>query len=402
MIKLLRSSCLSCHMIIAPALQKNYFNARMRLLEYNLLNKIYLVDELYFRICESSGDNERLLEKTTYADEFRRLVEQIQADESGSLSQEPNRNVCEVTVFLLLFFLFHFLNFQFKYSTNFPFLFLIKAKIQVVKEFMELSLKTGHQTCPHCNERLCQLRAEMNSKIFVKRATAGMISTFSGKIKKSSQPMGSNTSKQKAQQVMMRNADETSDAEVPDDMEKAMDGEVIEMDDDQQNEDDNGQTLAEENESNLKDSGRSASLSDQIYLTPVEIQKHLRLLVENERETLIHLLGKSVNEETLSNENIFEMFFFECVPVPPSRFRPISTLKDQKFENARTTQLSKLIQDNMVLKETLTEILNDEKGSLDEENALAKKIQNQAVIESISSKLIFHLFIYFYMVIRLF
>lgn len=87
-------------MLLAPNLQKNYFNARMRLIEYNLLNKIYLVDELYFKICHSSGDNVRLLETTTFGDDFRKLVERILADESETLDQEPNRNVCEVRFFV--------------------------------------------------------------------------------------------------------------------------------------------------------------------------------------------------------------------------------------------------------------------------------------------------------------
>lgn len=241
---------------------------------------------------------------------------------------------------------------------------------------MELSLKTGRLTCMHCDERLYQLRAEMNSKIFVRRG-AGMTKGI-----KNSSKQETNRRKQPRHQMIRENgADPMEDVEVPDDMEKAMDGEVIEMDD-EQNEEDNekDKQLNKESEMILKDERLPG---DQIYLTPVEVQKHLRLLAQNERETLMHLLGKNENDN-VSDENIIEMFFFECVAVPPSRFRPISTLKDQKFENARTTQLSKLIQDNMALKESLAEILKESDASVDAES---RKAQSQAAIDNISSKL---------------
>ena len=88
-------------MLLASALQKDYFNARMRLLDHNLLHKMYLVDELYVNICSNScGDSERLLEKASYGTEFRKLVDRIirkfKEEEPDTDDQEPNRNVCQV------------------------------------------------------------------------------------------------------------------------------------------------------------------------------------------------------------------------------------------------------------------------------------------------------------------
>jgi DNA-directed RNA polymerase I subunit RPA1 len=78
----------------------------------------------------------------------------------------------------------------------------------------------------------------------------------------------------------------------------------------------------------------------------------LEQLLKNERETLLLLLGKG---DDLRNH--VEMFFFDSIAVPPSKYRPISQFKEQRFENSQTTQLSKLLQQNIVLKDILTEII---------------------------------------------
>ena len=56
--------------------------------------------------------------------------------------------------------------------------------------------------------------------------------------------------------------------------------------------------------------------------------------------------------------NQADLFFFDTIAVPPSKFRPISQFKEQKFENAQTAQLSKLLQQNLALKEILIEIIS--------------------------------------------
>lgn len=106
---------------------------------------------------------------------------------------------------------------------------------------------------------------------------------------------------------------------------------------------------------------RKAALAGQTYLTPVEVHKHMRMLMENERDVLLYLMGKTANEtEAAAGSSPIDMFFFECLAVPPSRYRPISQLKDQKFENSQTIHLSKLVQQNIELKEMLTELLASE------------------------------------------
>lgn len=98
LVKLLRAACLSCHMLLATHLEKDYFYARMRLLDHNILNKMQPLDELYFRISEYSEDDARLIETGSYRDEFRKLVEKIIAENENEIDRTANRNVLKVSL----------------------------------------------------------------------------------------------------------------------------------------------------------------------------------------------------------------------------------------------------------------------------------------------------------------
>ena len=100
-------------------------------------------------------------------------------------------------------------------------------------------------------------------------------------------------------------------------------------------------------------------LKGQTYLTPIETRKHLQQLIENEKEIIPHMIGRTAGVNDHSDES--ELFFFDSIAIPPSKYRPISQFKDQKFENPQTAQLSKLLQQNMILQEILGEIIDSTK-----------------------------------------
>lgn len=124
---------------------------------------------------------------------------------------------------------------------------------------------------------------------------------------------------------------------------------------------------------------KADTLTGQAYLTPIETRKHLQQLIENEREVMMHILGrvKGVNDHVDESE----LFFFDSIAIPPSKYRPISQFKDQKFENPQTAQLSKLLAHNIALNEVLNEIIHGTKVTstetvldlIDQASALAKK-----------------------------
>ena len=71
-------------------------------------------------------------------------------------------------------------------------------------------------------------------------------------------------------------------------------------------------------------------MSGQIYLTPLDVLKHFELLWNNEKAVLeIYLATLQSSEHSLSNvpNNPISLFFFEVLPVLPSKFRPVSSTR---------------------------------------------------------------------------
>ena len=69
-----------------------------------------------------------------------------------------------------------------------------------------------------------------------------------------------------------------------------------------------------------------AELETQQYLTPTEVRRHLRLVWSHDSDVLgkvfkalaVHVTRGAVESPT-------DVFFFDVLPVPPSRFRPVCT-----------------------------------------------------------------------------
>ncbi|XP_019629041.1 PREDICTED: DNA-directed RNA polymerase I subunit RPA1-like isoform X3 [Branchiostoma belcheri] len=94
------------------------------------------------------------------------------------------------------------------------------------------------------------------------------------------------------------------------------------------------------------------------YLTPYEARAHLRALWKNEGELLSNLFGalRLVPQGTCP----IDIFFLEVLPVPPSRFRPVSVLGDKRFENAQTSNLAKVLAECVVARKLLQEMGKEE------------------------------------------
>jgi DNA-directed RNA polymerase I subunit RPA1 len=64
-----------------------------------------------------------------------------------------------------------------------------------------------------------------------------------------------------------------------------------------------------------------------MYLTPLDVLKHFEKIWTNEKEVLgIYLATLKSSEQSLINvhNNPISLFFFEVLPVLPSKFRPVS------------------------------------------------------------------------------
>ena len=66
--------------------------------------------------------------------------------------------------------------------------------------------------------------------------------------------------------------------------------------------------------------------AQQAYVTPLEVQEHLRRVWQNDEVFMNTLLGSYPSPSATKRKSSFQMFFLNVVPVPPSRFRPVRSL----------------------------------------------------------------------------
>lgn len=69
--------------------------------------------------------------------------------------------------------------------------------------------------------------------------------------------------------------------------------------------------------------GNIVRTAQQAYITPLEVQEHLRRVWENEEVLLNTLLGSYSSPSATKRKSSPQMFFLNVLPVPPSRFRPV-------------------------------------------------------------------------------
>ncbi|GLI64445.1 hypothetical protein VaNZ11_007716 [Volvox africanus] len=90
------------------------------------------------------------------------------------------------------------------------------------------------------------------------------------------------------------------------------------------------------------------------YMTPTEVEEHMRLLWQNEFPVLsliyssqgLPMLGKRLGSSRRTEEEArmaYRMFFLRVIPVAPSRFRPPSKVMDFMFDHAHNVHLSKVL-----------------------------------------------------------
>ena len=67
-------------------------------------------------------------------------------------------------------------------------------------------------------------------------------------------------------------------------------------------------------------------LTQQTYLTPLEVKNQIFQVWENYGEFLNILVGAYPSPTAKRKRSSADMFFLDVFPVPPSRFRPVSTV----------------------------------------------------------------------------
>eukprot|EP00201_Polytomella_parva_P014628 CAMPEP_0175069470 /NCGR_PEP_ID=MMETSP0052_2-20121109/18211_1 /TAXON_ID=51329 ORGANISM="Polytomella parva, Strain SAG 63-3" /NCGR_SAMPLE_ID=MMETSP0052_2 /ASSEMBLY_ACC=CAM_ASM_000194 /LENGTH=1785 /DNA_ID=CAMNT_0016336545 /DNA_START=347 /DNA_END=5704 /DNA_ORIENTATION=- len=83
------------------------------------------------------------------------------------------------------------------------------------------------------------------------------------------------------------------------------------------------------------------------YLTPSEVQEHLRLLWQREWRILGLIYSSEVGQGLILPENeareAYRMFFLTVLPIAPNKFRPPSRVGEELFEHAQNLVLQKIL-----------------------------------------------------------
>eukprot|EP00842_Homolaphlyctis_polyrhiza_P004280 jgi/Hompol1/4853/HPOL_001653-RA len=98
------------------------------------------------------------------------------------------------------------------------------------------------------------------------------------------------------------------------------------------------------------DTASASKSPSEFYLTPLQVRAHISMLWKQESVLLNTIYGTPSPKtgERITSEN---MFFWEVVPVSPSRFRPISVMGDLKYEHPQNGYLSDILKTNITIQQ---------------------------------------------------
>ncbi|KAL3868878.1 hypothetical protein ACJMK2_041634 [Sinanodonta woodiana] len=152
------------------------------------------------------------------------------------------------------------------------------------------------------------------------------------------------------------------------------------------NEDDEGIANDSENDldpAELKISG-SNTVSGMTFLTPIMVRDHLQEVWNND-STCLKWLFRSLAYSP--SDNPMDIFFLDIIPVPPSRFRPLSVMKDKKFENSQTSNLCQVIGHCHLIRQLLWEIEKINAQTDVKENDLKSSVLDQVPGKTLTEKM---------------
>lgn len=139
-----------------------------------------------------------------------------------------------------------------------------------------------------------------------------------------------------------------------------------------------------EDEVDLDDIGSRQAQKERI-VTPREVRAHLRLVFKNESPIVSLLYSPhgplatgSTSVPVASTSSRYpkaspDIFFFDVIAVPPTRFRPAATMGDQVFENPQNSLLNGVLRQTFVVRD-LNVALEVANAEALEENGVSEEV----------------------------
>eukprot|EP00002_Diphylleia_rotans_P012997 TRINITY_DN2531_c0_g1_i4.p1 TRINITY_DN2531_c0_g1~~TRINITY_DN2531_c0_g1_i4.p1 ORF type:complete len:1671 (+),score=368.10 TRINITY_DN2531_c0_g1_i4:68-5080(+) len=315
MMKVLRSKCFHCHKFPIHMRVVHQISAKLRLLDYGLVNEATRVDDIIkSMVSQLAADSEAKSKLVSAAqldpEEVKATLDEYTENCIAQYRQTATRQMPKTT---------H----SDQYRRN------------IINFFNHRFAKE----CIHCRTPLPKLRNEGRLKIF-----------YTPKLSKTKP--NSSDQVQDILQMLESMIDEKSKKKSgrPSASNNGSDEEMDNSDDSESEQEKSG------NNTPSKDKGKKRAVEKKtVYLSCLEVQQHLKMLWTNNAELCDLIWGTPSIERhpdggyTIRRTSDYNIFFITVLPVPPSRFRPPSVFMDQIFDHAQNVHLGNVLKVNQTI-----------------------------------------------------
>ncbi|XP_005101550.1 DNA-directed RNA polymerase I subunit RPA1 [Aplysia californica] len=300
LVKVLRGSCLSCHRINMPTLVKQVYTSQIQLLENGFLTE---AQELVERFSHSEKAKDiAVAEVEAYVLDVLRNSDR--ADHSMS-----------------------------------------KNKLTQIKNTVNTALKsltTVSSVCCHCETQNRSLKPEYNHSIIGTKVEA----------RKSLQAVRAQRTRELSEEHEEENGGNREE-------EVVMEGDNEEK---EQDKDPVSEDISLDKELQTQMDHFLNSKHKRCILYPNVAKEHMKMVWEYEKEFLSKILPFLTRVH--GAEVATEVFFMEVLPVPPTRFRPLSVMKERKYEHPQTANLANVLRGCVEMREMLRAYSKRVKGTV--------------------------------------
>ncbi|KAJ2723213.1 hypothetical protein GGI07_002782 [Coemansia sp. Benny D115] len=355
--KFIQGCCPYCHHFAGNRVTIARFVAKFRLLEYGLVKEAEQLDELV--PYTGQGDGPAPMDPSGEAEEDSSLNPEGGSSEAARKKKETLQQYVErVNKFVESKLKKNDLS---SYKVN----MVNHVRRQLIKDFIS---RIKGPSCSKCHGPMPNMRRDGYLKIFREPLNRRQLAAKKARNVEFVDVLSIDLElmQQKERQEHLRREEQRSKQQ----QENAMDEDDDEIVDEDESsgpdeEGDDAYDAIDAHPTKEKQAGKNEQ-KGAVYLTPIHLRNHLRLLFEHEEE-LVSLLfqmrdpqavnavsalsdKQGVPEYTLtlpadarSPKDLADMFFIEALPVPPIKFRPASIMNDEVLENPQNVYLGKVL-----------------------------------------------------------
>ncbi|KAJ2741692.1 hypothetical protein GGI20_005011 [Coemansia sp. BCRC 34301] len=335
MYRFLQGCCPYCHHFTFNRVIAARFTAKLRLLEYGLVQEAADLDDLLPKT-GSTGD------EGGSGEDLMDTAEEAQATGGKGSSGESSDEYIERISAYVLEKLAHSDKATYKVTM------VNQARRALIKE---ITVRSRNVTCQNCRGPMPKLRRDTYLKVFREALTRKQQAIKQSKNMEFRDVMDLDIAEINRQGKQRHGGSGGGESAVVDDN----------LSSDDEGEEDDGE---EEAQVAAKQAGVPPQQRSAVFMTPIHLRNHMRLLFSNEGD-LVRLLFQQRDPQIASVVDILsdvgatvtltlpgqvrtpiqlaDMFFIEALPVPPTKFRPASIMGDEIMENPQNVYLGNVL-----------------------------------------------------------